>query len=298
MCTERGCFSRRISQKQWIASVLSRAIAARVTECLCRCSPVREKHRPSGVPRLAEQHPRQGVRLKRLIISIVGTLLAASAFASTPEDVIRQNLTKSGVQVGKISLNAAGLYTVSDSAGQILYTDAAGKYLIVGPMYDAQTHENLTEGEVIANLPRVDWSSLPLQDAIKTIKGNGARKIAIFSDPDCPYCRALETDVLPKINDVTIYTFLYPIDLLHPDASHKARLIWCAADRAAAWQDWTLRTAVPTDDGKCATPIERNAAIAAKYKITGTPTLVFVDGTRLQGVRMPDDIEKHLSLVH
>lgn len=226
-------------------------------------------------------------------------LVAASAMATTPVTSLGEKLTKSGVSAEQITpIDATGLYQVHQKNGGIVYTDANAKYLFVGQMFDIQTHENLTEAAMLASMPRFDWATLPLKDAIKIVKGNGTRKVAVFSDPDCPYCKMFENTVLSALDDVTVYTFLYPMDKAHPDASHKAKLIWCASDRAAAWSDWMQRGTVPSDDGKCATPLERNAELARAHEVSGTPTLVFTDGSRMLGARSADELVKRWASLH
>jgi len=179
----------------------------------------------------------------------------------------------------------------------ILYVDDTGTYVIQGQLYDMQSRENLTRALQISSLPKVDWNSLPFQDAIKTVKGTGKRQLAVFSDPDCPFCHSLEEKSLKTINDVTIYTFLYPLNGLHPDATRKARVIWCAPDHDKAWDDWMHHATLATDAGTCATPIERNFALAKTLKIEGTPGLIFADGSQIPGAVPTDVIEKKLNAV-
>ncbi|PVX85825.1 DsbC family protein [Paraburkholderia unamae] len=223
---------------------------------------------------------------------------AAHANAAAPEDLIRANLLRAGEKsVGSITPSPVkGLYAVSDN-GHTLYVDASGTRVIQGEIFDMQTRENLTEKAAIAALPRVDWKSLPLKDAIVTVKGNGKRKLAVFSDPDCPYCHMLEEKSLPEISNVTIYTFLYPLDGLHPDATRKARLLWCAPDHAAAWDAWMHHGVLPSNAGTCDTPLARNAALGATLHVNGTPGLVFFNGAQVPGAQQASVIEKHLEAV-
>ncbi len=118
----------------------------------------------------------------------------------------------------------------------IVYSDPSGDYLILGSMMDAKTRSNMTTDRMNA-LNSIPFEQLPFAKAIKVVKGNGKRSVAVFSDPDCPFCHQLE-DTLAKMTDVTIYTFLYPIASLHPDAANKARNIWCAQDKSAVWTQW------------------------------------------------------------
>jgi len=164
---------------------------------------------------------------------------------------------------------------------RVVYTDAGVNYVVVGAIYDANTKKNLTEARQ-RELNRVAWDSLPLNLAFKRVKGNGTRKFAIFADADCPFCKHLEGDIR-KLNDVTIYTFLFPIDQLHPDASRKSAIIWCAPDRAKAWDDFFASGKLPDNKGDCPTPIKETAALGEKLHVSATPTLVFADGSVVPG---------------
>lgn len=186
----------------------------------------------------------------------------------------------------------AGLYEVMVD-NQLFYTDEKVGYFFVGNVIDAKTQRNLTEARM-RDLMRVKFDSLPLESAIKQVKGNGSRKLAVFSDPDCPYCKKLDAE-LAKITDVTIYTFLYPIASLHPQAGEKARAVWCAPDRGKAWDELIQKGIVPQTGAKCDTPLEKIAEIGARLKITGTPTLIFADGTRIPGMVPAAQLEKLLN---
>jgi len=138
-----------------------------------------------------------------------------------------------------------GLYEVF-MGGQIVYTDEKLTFLIAeGRLVDPKTKKDIT-GERLDELTKVDFNSLPLEQAIKVVKGNGSRKLVVFSDVDCPFCKRLEQNELSKITDVTVYTFLYPIEQLHPDAANKSRLIWCASNRVKAWNDWIFNNVLPS----------------------------------------------------
>jgi thiol:disulfide interchange protein DsbC len=186
-----------------------------------------------------------------------------------------------GVTIGSVTRSPyLGLYEVMFD-DQIVYTDAKVNHVIVGSIYDANTKKNLTEARK-RQLARVDFDSLPLELAIKKVKGNGARKIAIFSDADCPYCARLEKE-LQGIDNVTIYTFLYPIDKLHPDAARKSRIIWCAPDKVKAWDEFFTSGALPANDGECDNPLAATNTLGQKLRINATPTLVFADGSIVPG---------------
>lgn len=187
----------------------------------------------------------------------------------------------------------AGLYEVF-MAGQIIYTDEKMSFLIAeGRLVDPKTKKDIT-GERLEELTRIDFSSLPLDQAIKVVKGNGSRKLVVFSDVDCPYCKRLEQNELANITDVTVYTFLYPLQQLHPDAEAKSKSIWCASNRVKAWEDWILRNQLPKSAGNCEVPLEKVGELARRIGVTSTPTLIFADGKRMLGAQPYKDIEKGL----
>jgi thiol:disulfide interchange protein DsbC len=187
----------------------------------------------------------------------------------------------------------SGLYEVFLD-GQIIYTDEKFSFLIAeGKIIDPVSKRNIT-GERLDDLNKIDFSSLPLDQAIKVVKGNGARKLVVFSDPDCPFCKRLEQNELANITDVTIYTFLYPLEQLHPDAVNKSKAIWCSTDRAKAWTDWVMSNQLPKTTATCDTPIEKIANLGRKLRVSSTPTLIFSDGKRILGAYPAKDIEQAL----
>ncbi|MDO9366829.1 MAG: DsbC family protein [Methylotenera sp.] len=188
----------------------------------------------------------------------------------------------------------AGLYEVF-MGGQIIYTDEKLTFLIAeGRLVDPKTKKDIT-GERLEELTKIDFSSLPLEQAIKVVKGNGSRKLVVFSDVDCPYCKRLERNEIVNITDVTVYTFLYPIEQLHPDAANKSKLIWCAKDRVKAWDNWILRDQLPSTATTCDVPIEKIGQLAKKIGVTSTPTLIFADGKRMLGAQPYKEIERMLT---
>ncbi|OGV77062.1 MAG: thiol:disulfide interchange protein [Methylotenera sp. RIFCSPLOWO2_02_FULL_45_14] len=188
----------------------------------------------------------------------------------------------------------AGLYEVF-MGGQIIYTDEKLTFLIAeGRLVDPKTKKDIT-GERLEELTKIDFASLPLDQAIRVVKGNGSRKLVVFSDVDCPYCKRLERNEIANITDVTVYTFLYPIEQLHPDAENKSKLIWCAKDRVKAWENWILRDQLPSTAATCDVPIEKIGQLAKKIGVTSTPTLIFADGKRMLGAQPYKEIERMLS---
>ena len=186
----------------------------------------------------------------------------------------------------------AGLYEVF-AGGQIVYTDEKLSFLIAeGRLVDTKSKRDITS-ERMDELNKIDFATLPLDQAIKVVKGNGSRKLVVFSDPDCPFCKRLEQKELVNINDVTIYTFLFPLEQLHPDAGNKARAIWCSADKAKAWEDWALNNQLPAkSNASCDTPLDKVADLAKRLNVVSTPTLFFVDGKRMLGAYPSKEIEK------
>ena len=185
----------------------------------------------------------------------------------------------------------AGVYEVAMGAN-LAYVDASGQYFLFGHLYDMKTLRDLTAERKDA-MARIDFGSLPLADALTEVRGKGTRTLAIFSDPDCPYCRRLEAE-LRGLDDVTIHTFLMPLASLHPAARGKAVSVWCATDRLATWQALMLRDALPPQ-ADCPHPVDRNVALGEQLGINGTPTLIAGDGRVLAGAASRDQIEAWLS---
>lgn len=178
-----------------------------------------------------------------------------------------------------------GLYSASMD-GQIIYLSEDAEYVLLGPMLRLKDQKNLTKDLMMKQNP-IDWKSLPLQDAIKTVRGTGKRQLAVFSDPNCPYCKRLEED-LKKLNDVTIYTFIFPIK---PQSVAVSKDVWCSENRAYAWQNLMEKSQAPKNKS-CDNPIERNLALGKKLGLSGTPTLVFSNGWKVMGAASADEIEK------
>jgi thiol:disulfide interchange protein DsbC len=176
---------------------------------------------------------------------------------------------------------------------QLLYTDVKVAYVFIGSVYDTATKKNLTEAKM-RQLNAVPFDSLPMDLAFKRVKGNGQRKLAIFSDADCPFCAKLE-DELKTIDNVTIYTFLFPIDQLHPDAARKSKMIWCAPDKEKAWDDFFATGALPANKGDCDNPVAATNALGAKLRVTATPTLVFADGSVVPGALPAARLEQEIA---
>lgn len=194
----------------------------------------------------------------------------------------------------------AGIWEVWMGAN-VAYVTEEGRHFIFGHLYDMQTQSDLTAAkkeqanvETEAARPKISFANLPMSDAIKVVRGTGERKMAVFSDPQCPYCRQLEQQ-LTKVDNVTVYTFLYPIAEIHHDAFEVAQAIWCAKDRGAAWTKFMTTGASPAPAAPCDTPIDRNVALAASSGINGTPFLLFSNGTNAAGAMPAAEIERRLA---
>jgi len=183
-----------------------------------------------------------------------------------------------------------GLYEVI-MGRNVAFSDAEGRYFIFGHLYDMQSQRDLT-AERKESLAKVDWSVLPLENSIQFISGKGERVLAVFSDPDCPYCRKVEAE-LAKLDNVTIYLFPFPIQSLHSNAVAKSTAIWCAKDRAQTWRD-VLAGGKLVGKGDCENPIAANVALAERLGINGTPTLIARDGRLLPGAASADRISAWL----
>jgi thiol:disulfide interchange protein DsbC len=231
-----------------------------------------------------------------LLGTVAGVLLLGLGHcALADEAAIRKNLPERIPQLRQIDevskAPIPGLFEVRVNGAEIYYTDGEANFLIQGNVYDTRQRRNLTE-ERVDKLTAIDFSTLPLKDAFATVRGNGKRKLVVFEDPNCSFCKKFERDLV-KLNNVTVYTFLFPI--LSPDSMKKSEAIWCAKDRTKVWQDWMVRDALPTA-GNCDTSaIQRNVELGRKYRVTGTPTLVFVDGSRVPGAVGADKIDQMLN---
>ena len=174
-----------------------------------------------------------------------------------------------------------GIYEVVVSGKQIIYTDAKGDYMFVGDLIDVNTRKSLTD-ERAADLNKIDFASLPFDKAIKEVRGNGKLKVAVFSDPDCPYCKRLEHE-FEKMTDITIYNFMMPIPSLHPDAARKAEILWCQPNPTQAWTDWMRKGQFPSGKANCENPVAETTSLGEQFGFNGTPTLVFPNGRSQSG---------------
>jgi thiol:disulfide interchange protein DsbC len=188
----------------------------------------------------------------------------------------------------------AGLYELNTGA-ELLYTND-GTLIFAGRIVDSKSREDLTAARW-DELNAIDFNALPLDLAIKSVRGDGSRKIAVFADPLCPYCRQLEQE-MQGVTNVTIYTFLFPLETIHPGASVKAVDIWCSKDRGSAWSKWMLQKTEPGDTRCTGAPIDKLQALGQKLHVDSTPTLFTADGKRIRGAIKHNEIEQLLASTH
>ena len=232
--------------------------------------------------------------MNKLLFAVA--LIGATIFCINPSHAQHEQQVKAEIQK-KLGSNAkvksvapapvSGLYEVL-VGNDIFYTDATGKYLIQGEIIELATGKNITEQRQ-ADLNRIKWNELTPSNAIKNVRGNGSRQLAVFSDPNCGYCKRLEKS-LQQLDNVTIYTYLIPI--LSSDSAVKSKQIWCSSDPYKSYIDWMVNGILPNGKGECNAPLDKNLAFAKAYGITGTPTLFFTDGSRFPGAVQITDIEK------
>jgi thiol:disulfide interchange protein DsbC len=232
------------------------------------------------------------IHLAAALLALAATLAVAQAVPQ--EAAIRKGLAANMDNLPKIDeisrTPLPGLFEVR-IGNDIFYTDADGSYAVRGEIYDLKSRRNLTE-ERVDKLNAIDFSQLPLKDAIVWKTGTGKRRIAVFGDPNCGYCKRFELE-LAKTKDLTVYTFLMPI--LGPDSVQKSEAIWCAKDPTAAWRAWMLDgTPPPKVPAKCSTPIQRNIELGRKHRVNGTPAIVFEDGSRVPGMLNAQQLEHRL----
>jgi thiol:disulfide interchange protein DsbC len=237
--------------------------------------------------------------IKLAVISSL-SLAAAASFGETAQEAAVKKLIEprlgQGAKVDSVSKTPySGLFEVR-TGSDILYTDENAKYLFVGRVLDTKTYQDYTKDR-IDEITRIKFSDLPLDSAMKMVKGDGKRIIAVFEDPNCGYCKRFR-HTLNEMENVTIYTFMY--NILAEDSSVKSKNIWCtgAADRAKAWDDWMLNGKAPAAAAaNCSTPNEKVLALGQKMKITGTPTIFFMDGSRIPGAVDAKALETKLAAI-
>ncbi|GIZ53504.1 DsbC family protein [Noviherbaspirillum aridicola] len=238
------------------------------------------------------------IKLNKLAAVLALGLAAAGAFAQTgTEAAIKKAIEPrlgEGVKIDSVTKTPyAGLYEIR-IGGDIFYTDAKGEYLFLGRVVNSKTFEDYTKART-DEINRIKFSDLPLDAAMKQVKGNGKRVIAVFEDPNCGYCKRFR-QTLNEMDNVTVYTFMY--NILSEDSVTKSRNIWCSADRARAWDDWMIRGKQPeAAAASCTTPHEKVFALGQRLRVTGTPTIFFTDGSRIPGAVDAKTLESKLASI-
>lgn len=226
--------------------------------------------------------------LKALLLLLATSISCAYAGEADIKSTLQKRIPQIG-QINQVSKSPVpGLYEVV-TQDHLFYTDEKAQFLIDGAVYDLKNMRNLTE-ERSRKLFALDFSKLPLELAVKIVKGKGERKLAIFTDPNCGFCKKLEKELL-QIDNVTLYQFLYPI---FPGSEEKAHGVWCSKDRAKAWND-LMQNDISPAAGNCDTPTAKVLALGKKLKVNGTPALIFADGTINPGYLPAAELEKALS---
>ncbi|PWF49129.1 DsbC family protein [Massilia glaciei] len=220
----------------------------------------------------------------KIVLTLFAGLLATGANAQTTEDNIRKAIEprlRPGTKIVSIKPTPyGGLYELR-VPGEIIYTDKKGEYLFIGQVMEAASGKNLTE-ERLAEINKIKFSDLPTSMALKMVKGNGKRVMAIFEDPNCGYCKKFRKETLTVLENVTVYTYM--LNILSPDSAVKSKNIWCSADRNKAWDEWMLNNKLPpTAPAACIAPNEQISELGRKYRIDGTPAIIFTDGSRIAG---------------
>jgi thiol:disulfide interchange protein DsbC len=229
------------------------------------------------------------------IFCCTSILTCQLSYAQAEQQVKIELQKKLGASAKIKSISASpipGIYEVI-VGNDVFYTDAKSQYLIQGEIIELATGKNITEQRQ-SDFNRIKWSDLPQANAMKQVRGNGSKQFAVFSDPNCGYCKRLEKS-MQQLDNVTIYTYLIPI--LGADSVQKSKQIWCSSDPAKAYIDWMINAAPLSGKTDCTTPLDKNIALAKTYGITGTPTLFFTDGSRFPGAVQLSDLEKKLASI-
>lgn len=228
----------------------------------------------------------------RKILLLLLALACASAYA---DEASVRKLMEGKFPNSKISnvvkTAYGGLYEVYFD-NEIVYTDEQVTFVLVGNLIDTKTNQNISQ-QRLRKLTAINVKEVPLDLGIRKVKGNGKRQIIVFSDPMCPFCQQVERE-LEKLNDITIYVMLYPIEAKFKGSTELAKQIWCSSDRSKAWDDWMLRKVRPTAKPVCKDPIARLDQVGTKLNINNTPTLIFADGGIIPGMVPAAQIEKYL----
>ncbi len=239
------------------------------------------------------------MRMSKTVLLLLSALMASCVGAETPStDAIKKLVEPrlgSNVKVDSIKETPyAGLYEIR-VGNDILYTDKTGTYLFSGHVFNLTTSTDLTK-ERLEEINKIKFSDLPLDKAIKTVKGDGKRVIAVFEDPNCGYCKRFRQTTLKETDNITVYTFMY--NILADDSFTKSKNIWCSPDRSKAWEDWMVNNkAAPAAAEKCDSPNDQVLELGHKLGVSGTPAIFFADGTRVPGAIDTKALEEKLAKI-
>ena len=235
---------------------------------------------------------------KNILISVLLVLMSQLVWADTQEASVKKLLQPKvgeGAVIESVAKTPfANIFEVK-IGDELIYTDSEAKFIFIGRLIDAQSSRDLTQAR-LDEMNRIKFSDLPLDVAIKSVKGNGKRVIAVFEDPNCGYCKRFRKTI-NEMKDITVYTFMY--NILSDDSRIKSKNIWCSNDKLKAWDDWMVngKTPVAASESCVTTPHEKVLEIGKKYKVTGTPTIFFADGSRIPGAIDAKMLEAKLALI-
>ena len=232
---------------------------------------------------------------KKVVLGLVAAMAVVSAQADV--STLQANLKKNYPATKVTSVDVTpikGIYEVV-LGKNLAYTDVTGDYFLFGDIIRMKDQSNLSS-QKRDELKKIDFKSLPFKDAITYKRGNGSRKLAVFSDPQCPFCKRLETELM-KLDNVTIYVFTNPLVGLHPEARNLSKKIWCSKDKQKAWRDYLISSIEPTSDGLCVNPVDSNVQLSRELGFDGTPMTILEDGTVVAGAVSVGELDYKLDKV-
>lgn len=232
---------------------------------------------------------------KKVVLGLVAAMAVVSAQADV--STLQANLKKNYPATKVTSVDVTpikGIYEVV-LGKNLAYTDVTGDYFLFGDIIRMKDQSNLSS-QKRDELKKIDFNSLPFKDAITYKRGDGSRKLAVFSDPQCPFCKRLETELM-KLDNVTIYVFTNPLVGLHPEARNLSKKIWCSKDKQKAWRDYLISSIEPTSDGLCVNPVDSNVQLSRELGFDGTPMTILEDGTVVAGAVSVGELDYKLDKV-
>lgn len=232
---------------------------------------------------------------KKVVLGLVAAMAVVSAQADV--STLQANLKKNYPATKVTSVDVTpikGIYEVV-LGKNLAYTDVTGDYFLFGDIIRMKDQSNLSS-QKRDELKKIDFNSLPFKDAITYKRGDGSRKLAVFSDPQCPFCKRLETELM-KLDNVTIYIFTNPLVGLHPEARNLSKKIWCSKDKQKAWRDYLISSIEPTSDGLCVNPVDSNVQLSRELGFDGTPMTILEDGTVVAGAVSVGELDYKLDKV-